>query len=169
MTGRTLQPKVASPHDSPTYRLGGHLVTCIAGAADTNGAYSLFETHTAPGQATQLYCQQYEDETFWVLEGLYTFTVSGEHLRLTTGSYLYVPRRTVHGWTNSGDGAARMLVLTMPGGIRERFVAEAGEPTVDRDASGGADTPTAFSRLLTITRKYGIDILPAGTATDQQR
>ena len=166
MTGRSLQPKVVSTHDGPTYRVGGHLVTCIARAADTNGVYSLFETHTAPGQGTQLYRQQYEDETFWILDGMYTFVLSGQQLTLVTGSYLYVPRRTLHAYTNSGGGPARMLVLATPGGIRERFFAEVGEPTADRGASARPGELPDFSRLLGIAQKYGIEILPFGTPAE---
>ncbi len=169
MTARSLQPKVVSTHDGPTYRVGGHLVTCIARAADTNGVYSLFETHTAPGQGTRLYRQQYEDETFWVLEGVYTFALSDQQLTLTAGNYLYVPRRTLHGYTNSGSGPARMLVLATPGGIRERFFAEAGERTTDRGASALPGELPDFSRLLGIAQKYGIEILPFDTPAEHPR
>ncbi len=161
MTGRSLQPKVVSTHDGPTYRVGGHLVTCIACATDTNGVYSLFETYTAPGQGTRLYRQQYEDETFWVLEGVYTFALSDQQLTLTAGNYLYVPRRTLHGYTNSGSGPARMLVLATPGGIRERFIAEAGERAAGQDSSGLPSEQVDVSRLVSVAQKYGIEILPA--------
>ena len=169
MTVRSLQSKVVSTHDGPTYRVGGHLVTCIARAADTNGVYSLFETHTAPGQGTGLYRQQYEDETFWVLEGIYTFVLSREQLTLAAGSYLYVPRRTLHAYANRGGGPARMLVLATPGGIRERFFAEAGERTADRGVSALPGELPDVSRLLGIAQKYGIEILPVDTQIEHPR
>ena len=166
MTGRSFQSKVVSTHDGPTYRVGGQLVTFKARAADTNGVYSLFEAHTAPGQGTGLYRQQYEDETYWVLEGLYTFVLGSQQFTLAAGSYIYVPRRTLHAYTNSGSDQARMLVLATPGGIRERFFAEAGERTADRRASAGPGDRSACSRLCSIAQKYGIEILPADTPSD---
>src|SRR4051812_1561973 len=78
MTGQNFQPKVISSHNGQIYRVGGQIVTCIARASDTNGVYSLFETHTVPGQGTGLYRQQYEDESFWILEGTYSFVVGSE-------------------------------------------------------------------------------------------
>ena len=166
MTGRSLQPRVASTHDGPTYRVGGHLVTVIARAAETNGVYSLFETQTDPGQGTRLYRQQYEDETFWVLEGEYTFLLSGQQFTVAAGSYIYVPRRTFHAYTNCGGGLARMLVLATPGGICERFFAEAGARAADRGASAPPGEQADFARLLRIAQKYGIEILPVDTPSD---
>ena len=167
MTGRNVQPKVISSHDGPTYRVGGQLVTCIARASDTNGVYSLFETHTAPGQGTGLYRQQYEDESFWVLEGTYSFVVSSEQFMLAAGSYMYVPRRTRHGYANSGDGLARMLVLATPGAVCERFIAEAGARATGQDSSGQPGEQVDVSRLLSVAQKYGIEILPSDTPTDR--
>ena len=169
MTGRSPQSKVVSTHDGPTYRVGGQFVTFIARAADTNGVYSLFETQTDPGQGTRLYRQQYEDETFWVLEGMYTFVFSGQQFTLAAGSYIYVPRRTFHAYTNSGGGPACMLVLATPGGLRERFFAEAGERTVDRIASALPGDHGDRARLLSIAQKYGIEILPADTPAEHPR
>ncbi len=169
MTDRSFQSKVVSAHDGPTYRVGGQLVTFIARAAETNGVYSLFETHTAPGQGAGLYRQKYEDETFWVLEGVYTFVLSNQQLPLAAGSYIYVPRRTLHAYTNSGGGPARMLVFATPGGIRERFFAEAGEPIAERGASALPGDLPDRSRLLGIAQKYGIEILPVDTPADHPR
>lgn len=169
MTGRTLQPKVVSSQDGATYRVGGQLVTIIARAADTNGVYSLFETHTAPGEGVRLYRQQYEDETFWVLEGTYTFVLNSQQQTVAAGSYIYVPRRTIHAFTNSGAATARMLVLATPGGIRERFLADVGERTTDGNPTARPGAMPNIARLLDIAQKYGIEILPLETSTGHRR
>src|SRR5690349_18839315 len=46
MLDPTLQPTIVDAHTGPTYRVVSDLVTFKALAADTNGAYSLFETNT---------------------------------------------------------------------------------------------------------------------------
>jgi quercetin dioxygenase-like cupin family protein len=169
MTGRIHQPKVVNTRDAPTYRVGSQLVTLIARAADTNGVYSLFETQTAPGKGVRHYRQQYEDETFWVLEGSYSFALGGQEQTLAAGSYIYVPRGTVHAFTNSGRDPARLLILVTPGGIRERFIAEVGARTAAPGAPALSDGLPDRSRLHSIARKYGIEILAADQATDRPR
>jgi len=166
MTHRTRPSKVVSARDGPTYRVGGQLVTFIARAADTNGVYSLFETHTAPGQGAGLYRQKYEDEAFWILEGVYSFTLNSRQLQVAAGSYISVPRGILHAYTNSGNGPARMLVLVTPGGIRERFYAEAGELVTAQGASTLSNDLPDLSRLLGIGQKYGVEILPVDAPAD---
>jgi quercetin dioxygenase-like cupin family protein len=159
MIPKPLQPHVVRPQDGPTYRVVHDLVTVKARAADTNGLYALFETQTEPGQGMRPYCHRYEDEACWILDGWYTFQIAKEELVLGPGSYIAIPRGTVHAYTNRGPGHARMLVLVTPGGIRERFYAQVGERIANPAAvvQGGyaPDWPT----LRRVAETYGIEIL----------
>ena len=133
-----------------TVQVIGDRVTFKALAAETGGAYSLFETVTAPAGGTPPHFQRYEEESFYILEGSYAFQVGNETLELGPGGYAFVPRGTVHAFTNSGTEPARMLILVTPGGIHENFFAEMGELT------GPPDVGT----IIAIAAKYGIEILP---------
>jgi mannose-6-phosphate isomerase-like protein (cupin superfamily) len=160
MTGPTVSPTLVSTQAGLTYRVGTHLITLKARAAETNGVYSLFETQTPQGQGVRLYRQRYEDEAFWVLNGHYTFLLGSEQVNLSAGDYLYVPRGTVHAYTNRGSGAAHLLVLVTPGGIRERFLAD----VADRSETRAGMPPLAgcdLERLRSRAARYGIEILPS--------
>lgn len=155
--------KIVSPDKGLTRRLMNCLIIFKATAADTNGLYSLFEIYAPPGEGMLPHLQRYEDEAFWVLQGTFSFLFAEQELVLGAGGYAFVPRGTLHGFSNSGRSTARMLSLVTPGGIHERFFAE-----VDKSA---ADSPTALSqfepadlpRIIRIAEKYGIEILlPAG-------
>jgi uncharacterized cupin superfamily protein len=120
----------------------------------------LFETETAPGQGVRLYRQRYEDEAFWVLSGQYTFLLGSQEVTLKVGDYLYVPRGTVHAYTNRDSGPATLLVLVTPGGIRERFLAD----VADRSETRARMPPPAgcdLERLRRRAARYGIEILPS--------
>lgn len=159
MIDPTLQPKVIDADAGPTYRVVTDLVTFKALAADTNGAFSLFETRTAPGQGTPPHRQRYDDEAFWVLEGTYSFLIGDRDVIVQTGGYAFVPRGTLHAYTNSGATAARMLILVTPGGIHERFFAEAGAFVADPAAPPAVSAPPDVPRLIGIAQKYGIEIV----------
>jgi quercetin dioxygenase-like cupin family protein len=60
------------------------------------------------------------EESFYVLDGQYTFTVGGEKIPAGPGSYVLVPRHTRH-TISAGAGGGRLLVLMVPGGLEEMF------------------------------------------------
>jgi len=106
-------------------------VTFKATGEDTGDAYALFESRTPPGMGMPPHRQRYEDEALYVLEGAYTLRIGDRHQRLQPDDYAFVPRGTVHAFTNTGSSPARMLIMVSPGGIHEQFFAEAGELIAD--------------------------------------
>src|SRR4051812_40581800 len=68
LTARHLPPGMGQ-----AYRVLGDEIIVKAVAAETGGAYALFEVCTPPGGRTPAHLQLYEDETCFVLEGTYTF------------------------------------------------------------------------------------------------
>jgi len=150
-----LQPIfVESQAGSQQVRVITDVVTFKITGAETNGAYSLFETQTQPQGGTPPHTQQYEDEAFYILEGTYTFLIGDRQVEAQPGAFAFAPRGTVHAYTNTGDAPARMLIMVTPGGIHEQFFLEAGDPVT---APAG---PPDFARLGAAAAKYGITILP---------
>lgn len=127
------------------------LVTIKATAGDTAGAYSLFETSTPPAGGCPPHSQRYDEETFYVLEGRYTFLIGDQTVELGPGDYAFVPRGTVHAFANAGSEPARMLILVTPGGIHDKFFDEVGDHA-DR-APWEPDMP----KVLAVAPKYGIE------------
>jgi quercetin dioxygenase-like cupin family protein len=145
---------VAAQTGSQQLRVITDVVTFKITGMETNGAYSLFETQTQPQTGVPPHTQVYEDEAFYILEGTYTFVIGERTVEATAGSFAFVPRGTVHGYTNSGDAPARMLIIVAPGGIHEQFFQEAGEPV-----SAPPSAPN-FAKVGAAAAKYGIHILP---------
>ena len=160
MTAATTAPRHVAPGAGDTYRVIGDLVTFKAVGAETGGAYSLFEGCNAPGSGVPPHVERYEDETFYVLEGSYAFMLDGQMLELGPGGYAFVPRGTVHAFTNTGSTAGRVLTMLTPGGIHEQFFAELGDLVTDPSAVPGLDGPPDVQRIVAVAAKYGIDILP---------
>jgi quercetin dioxygenase-like cupin family protein len=151
---------VVGPQDGPLYQVFANRVTLKASAADTNGAYSLFEIRTDTRGGMPPHRQRYDDEALWILEGTYAFQFGEELMTLGAGGYVYVRRSTVHAFANSGQTPARMLMLVTPGGIHERFFAEVGKAVADGEPSLAAGVAPDWPWLTNIARKYGIEILP---------
>lgn len=149
-------PRVVAAQRGPLYRIGADLVTFKATGEETGDAYALFDVCTPPGAGMPPHRHRYEDATFFVLEGCYSFAIDGQQRPLAAGDYAYVPRGAAHAYTNDGHAPARMLVFMTPGGICARFLAEAGELLTDVDLPPLPPNP---QRLAAVAAKYGIEIL----------
>ena len=156
MIATTLAPRRVAPGAGEMYHVLGDRVTFKALAAETGGAYSLFELHTAPGGGSAPHIQRQEDEAFFVLEGLYSALIGEERVELGPGSYVFVPRGTVHALTNIGHTTARMLSMITPGGNFERFLAEIGE-RIDNPITFSPGLPISETRLALAAAEYGVE------------
>ncbi|MES2460290.1 MAG: cupin domain-containing protein [Armatimonadota bacterium] len=104
-----------------TFNLGDHSARCIADAAMTGGAFSLFEVAAAPGAGTPPHSHQNEDETFFVIEGAFAVMEEGKFEILTAGQSTFAKRGKVHAWQSAGGTTGRMLVTVSPGGFENFF------------------------------------------------
>lgn len=91
-----------------------------AGEATTGGAFTLTEFTGREGPWTVPHLHRDTRESFFVLDGQFTFTVGDEAIPAGPGSYILVPRGTRHTIT-AGAGGGRLLVLMVPGGLEEMF------------------------------------------------
>ena len=137
----------------------GELLTYKIPSHRTGGAYALFEATTRPGAGPPSHVHHREDESFYVLEGEYEFSIKSHTFKAGTGSLIYVPKGTLHAHKNVGEGAGRMLVNQTPGGLYEYFFEEVGKPV------NGNGEPLVFedqsevaSNIVAIAAKYGIEI-----------
>ncbi len=75
------------------------------------------------------------DEAFYVLDGVMTFRVGDDWRDMESGTFLWVPRGTVHGFHNRTGAPARVLVVATPQVVplvREaRAMMAAGPPDPD--------------------------------------
>lgn len=99
---------------------------------------------------------EHEDEVFYVLEGEMTVMEEDTVATVEAGSYVVLPRGRVHGFWNSGDVPARMLVILTPGQVEDYFD-EAAQyaPT---------DAPHDLEGVMRVSQKYGMtfrmDLVP---------
>ena len=142
-----------------TVHLLGTLVTFRATAAETEGAFSLVEAVTAPGQGTPPHIQRDDAEAFYVLEGGYDVFLDGKTSPARAGDFVYIPRGVAHGFHNPGSAPARMLIINLPGGLHETFFLEAGDAVADASAFP-PPSPPDMPRLMQAAMRAGIEMLP---------
>lgn len=121
--GRTV---VLMPGDGRRIRLPdrGSEVTFKAAGSDTGGRLAVVESAPAPGgPGFPPHRHRLADEALYVLEGEVAIRVGARAVRAAAGSFVFVPRGTVHAFSNPGPTPARVLIIFLPAGL-EQFLEE---------------------------------------------
>ncbi|WP_043159676.1 cupin domain-containing protein [Bradyrhizobium sp. Ai1a-2] len=98
-------------------------------AADTNGAFSVVEIISQPGDGTPVHIHRNEDEHFIILEGTARFLYGDKTFDVAAGSSVSASKDIPHAWCNPFGSPFRMLAIASPGGCEEalRVIAEGGD------------------------------------------
>jgi quercetin dioxygenase-like cupin family protein len=134
-----MEPRVVGPGDGLTIQgpAGGPLTFKLTGE-DSGGQLTVIENVIAPGDGPPAHLHEAQDESWYVLEGTLRFMLGSSIQSAPAGSFVFVPRGTVHCFQNVGDGPARIVVMFNPAGMEPFFEQFAELPTAE---------PEAFARL----------------------
>jgi mannose-6-phosphate isomerase-like protein (cupin superfamily) len=115
------QAHTVRPGDGQLADMGAvRMRVLAAGDAITNRAFALTEFTGGEGAWTVPHLHRATEESFFVLDGEFTFTVGDEKVPVGPGSYILVPRHTRH-MIHAGGSGGRLLTLMVPGGLEEMF------------------------------------------------
>lgn len=112
---------VVRPGEGRSVDMGAVAMRMLAGGDATGSAFTLAEFYgDGDGLWTVPHLHEGFEESFFVLDGLFTFTLGEDRVEATSGTFLLVPRGTAHG-IEAGPGGGRFLTLMVPGGLEEMF------------------------------------------------
>lgn len=130
--------------------LGGGVHVWKVRAAETNGAFMLFEDRMDRGKMTPLHTHPDSDETMYVLEGEILMHLDGHDHRVASGGVAVAPRGVPHAFMVLSD-TARLLCLHTPG-CCEAFYWDASEPLEAGETPSGT---VDFDRVRASARRNG--------------
>jgi quercetin dioxygenase-like cupin family protein len=139
----------------------GDLYTFKATGKQTNGAFTVIDQIIQPQGGPPPHVHHREDEAFYVLNGKFSF-LSGEKQKVfEKGSFVYIPKGTLHTFKNIDDQQGRLLVIITPAGLEEFFYS-IGTPAADM-ATPPAFEPAIIDKVMQLANAYQMDIiLPEG-------
>ena len=109
-------PTSVGPDEGDAYWILGTLDTVKVPSELTEGRFAMLESRDRRGDAPPLHVHEDADETYYVLEGEYTFFVGDESIRASVGRTVFAPRRIPH--TYRAESAARHLWVDLAGRLR---------------------------------------------------
>jgi uncharacterized RmlC-like cupin family protein len=95
----------------------GALVSIRAHAAQTGGAFNLFDILLPVGYETHLHIHYAEDVAIQVLESRLDIFWGTERQPAEVGSFFFQPRGLPHGFRVKGTKPARIWYITVPAGF----------------------------------------------------
>ena len=124
-----IQPYELNNADAPAFWQVDILWILLASTEQTGGAYTLFEQICPQGSGPTLHYHD-QDEMFYIIEGEITVVENGQTIVGKAGSFVFVPRGSVHTFRVDSE-TARVLNSYTPGGF-ERIIMALGEPAPER-------------------------------------
>jgi len=128
---------------------GGGVHTWKVTAAESGGAFLLFQADMSRGKTTPLHTHPV-DETLYVLEGEILLHVDGDERRVGPGGVAMAPRGVPHAFLVTSE-TSRILFLETPG-TSEAFYRGASEPATNELES---EAPVDFARVRASAEQNG--------------
>lgn len=150
-------PFLSNGRDAPAYWQVDILWLIHASSQQTGGAYSLLEQFCPKNSGPPPHYHE-QDEGFYLLEGEITFQAGDKILNAQDGSFVSIPRGTVHSFRVDSE-VARILNFYTPGGF-EQIIIEMGQPALTRSIPPpGIDKPISPERIKPLFQKAGMHIV----------
>ena len=127
---------------------GSEGITLKATGEQTGGSIGFLEATTPPGAGPPRHIHHGADELFYVLEGHFQFLAGERLVSAPPGTFVFVPRGTVHAAKNVGTEPGRVLAAFIPGGVEGSFEAFA------RLRSEQGDDQDRAARVRAVAEQY---------------
>src|SRR5262249_30712141 len=139
------------------YWLLTDLFTFKATGDDTNGALAVAEVTSNPEMGPPPHIHRHADESLYILEGTWDFSLDGRRFSAGVGAFVYLPKGVGRRHQAGGGKKGRALVIQSPAGV-EKFIAEAGKPAPDPTAKPAPPQPAELGKIVEIAKKHAIDV-----------
>lgn len=135
----------------------GDLYTFKVTGEQTNGAFTVIDQVIQPQGGPPPHIHRREDECFYVLQGKFSFLHGDQQTDAEAGSFVYVPKGTLHTFKNIGPEPGRLLVTITPAGLEEFFYA-IGSPAQDLKNPPPFD-PAVIDKVMKLAGDHHMEVM----------
>jgi len=135
----------------------GEIMEFKVTGAETSGLLCVVELTSFPHNGPPPHIHHREDESFYVIDGKFSFLLENRTIEANPGSFCHVPKGTLHTYQNIGTKPGRALVILTPAGF-EKFWTEIADPVVNVAGPSGPPDHETIGRLMSLAPKYGLEV-----------
>ena len=146
--------------EGTSYWVLGDLYTFKATGKQTGGAFFVMEQIIQPQGGPPPHIHHREDEAFYVLDGKFVFLCGDAQTEAGPGSFVYIPKRTLHTFKNIDTKQGKLMVTVTPAGLEEFFFA-IGSPAKDQHAAPAFD-PGVIDKVIQLADQYHMEVILPG-------
>jgi quercetin dioxygenase-like cupin family protein len=130
--------------------------------ARTPGKVNGVRDSLSPDSGPPLHVHEWEDETFYVIEGSLSVRMGDEEFEAPTGSFVFQPRGFPHAFRSSSEGA-RALLLVVPSGF-EGFFHALVQPAeaMALPPAGRPPSPEQIAQMEAALAEHGVTFVDEG-------
>lgn len=151
--------------------LGGPLEILVRNAQTEGDFSAVISTNPPGGGRGPNVTHKDRSETFYVIDGDFTFFVAGKEIKGGPGSMVVNPKGVPHGFKNTGTTDGHLLMIYSPGGFEDFFQEAADKKLQPGPDLGALETKYGVFRqapqLLLSAIKSRTSVLPRRTALGQ--
>ena len=151
-------PIHCGPSEGRNYDVWGDLYSFKTVSADNGGTHALLEMTVSSGSGTPPHIHGAEAEMFYILEGELSLWLGEEKIAGRPGSFVAIPRGTVHRIANESGAPAKALVFIVPGGFEE-FLMKLGTPAGEGTQPSGPPTKEQIEFAMSIAADYHLEFV----------
>lgn len=113
---------VIKPNEGERYEIGGNAFTFKITSEISNDQLGVYEIVLAPmAIGAKLHYHRFMDETFIVKQGTLTIQIGEKEHKVESGTVVYAPRFTPHGFWNDTNEEVKIILIFNPSSKREGF------------------------------------------------
>jgi quercetin dioxygenase-like cupin family protein len=137
----------------------GDTYTFHTKGAETDGQCAVLEISVPPGSGPPLHSHTRESETFYVINGEFSFQYGDKKVVEKQGDFLYQKKGIPHTYKNVGKNVGRLLFTIIPAGF-EIFFVEVGILIEDEETFSPPSIDTIdMTKIVRIAENYGLTIM----------
>jgi quercetin dioxygenase-like cupin family protein len=144
-------------HEVQAYWMVDILWTILAEGKDTDNSFSLMWQLCPKGSGPGSHYHD-QHESFFVIDGSITYLAAGETLVAEAGSFVWIPKETIHSFRVDSEKAT-LLNLYTPAGF-EQVIAQFGTTAKSFNMPPkGFKEPRDMGKLMELFKKIGMHIV----------
>ena len=153
------KPIMLNHGEGNSYWVLGDLYTFKVTGKETGGAFTIIDQVIQSQGGPPPHIHKREDEAFYIHEGTFSFLCGEKEAVFEAGSFVYIPKGTLHTFKNIGQQPGKLMVVITRAGLEDFFYAIGS--SADGTFHPHAFDPAIIDKVMRLANEYHMEVIGA--------